>query len=169
MNDQNEKDNPLQSTQGSPTSMSDEGDIMPTAAAQVAGTSPTGMTPSTGTTATTGMTFGTQQPSDLGGSKPSLRDEMAQFKSELDVLISHASSLSERELGDAYNKLMSRFQTYRTKAVDMASTAQEQLNHGVDVACEHVKEKPMQSVAIAAGAGMLMGLVMRRRRADRYR
>lgn len=169
MNDQSKKDSTLQSAQDSPTSLSDEGDGMPTAAAQVAGTSPTGISHSSGTTATTGLTFGTEQPSDAGSSKPSLREEMAQFKSELDVLISHASSLSERELGEAYSKLMTRFQNYRAKAADMASTAQEQLNHGVDVACEHVKEKPMQSMAIAAGAGMLMGLVMRRRRADRYR
>lgn len=168
MNDQSNKDNTVQSTQGGPISLSDEGEGMPAAAALVAGTSPTGTTPSSGTT-TTGLTFGTQQPSGLGSSKPSLRDEMAQFKSELDVLISHASSLSERELGEAYSKLMARFQTYRSKAADMASNAQEQLNHGMDAACEHVKEKPMQSVAIAAGAGMLMGLVMRRRRADRYR
>lgn len=167
MNDQSKKDDSLQSAQGSPTSLSDEGDGMPTAAAQIAGTSPTGTTPSSGTTASTGLTFGTQQPSGMGGGKPSLRDEMTQFKSELDVLISHASSLSERELGEAYNKLMTRFQTYRSKAADMASNAQVQLNQGVDAACEHVKEKPMQSVAIAAGAGMLMGLVMRRRRADR--
>jgi ElaB/YqjD/DUF883 family membrane-anchored ribosome-binding protein len=44
----------------------------------------------------------------------------------------------------------------------MAGQAQEQLNRGVDMTSEYVKERPMQAVAIAAGIGLVLGAITRR-------
>jgi ElaB/YqjD/DUF883 family membrane-anchored ribosome-binding protein len=43
-----------------------------------------------------------------------------------------------------------------------ASDAKQQLNQGVDVTTEYIKERPLQSVAIAAGVGFLLGALLRR-------
>lgn len=148
----------------------DDADAMPSAAAAIAGTdvpgsSVSGKMSAGGTTLGSDLT-GTGLKDGTSGKKEALRQELGQLKSELDTLVSHAATLSERELGEAYQLLLARFQTYRSKAKDMASNAGQQFNQQMDVTKEKVKENPVQSVAIAAGAGMLMGLVMRRRRRD---
>lgn len=153
------RDSSLESLQTGSTMRADDADAMPTAAAQIAGTGVPGS--SVSPPASSSETF-----DGMSGKKEVLRQELGQLKTELDTLVSHAARLSERELSEAYQMLMARFQTYRTKCRDMAGNYGQQINQQMDATMERVKEKPVQSVAIAAGAGMLMGLAMRRRRRD---
>jgi ElaB/YqjD/DUF883 family membrane-anchored ribosome-binding protein len=145
------------------------GDGMPAAAADYAGVNVPGSKNAGDSSTIGGANTGTTGVSSA--KKEQLRQEIGQLRSELDVLVSHAATLSERELGEAYQMLMARFQTYRTKAMDLANNANQQLNQRMEVTRGQVKEKPVQSVAIAAGAGMLMGLMMggKRRRRDQDR
>ena len=94
-----------------------------------------------------------------GGSN--LRDELSNLKRDLDDLVSRATSLSDRELSDARDKMMMKFSSMRHAARGMADQARTQINQGVDVTSDYVKEKPLQSVAIAAGVGLLIGALMR--------
>lgn len=145
------------------------GDGMPAAAADYAGVDVPGSKNAGDSSTIGGANTGT---TGIGSAKKEqLRQEIGQLRSELDVLVSHAATLSERELGEAYQMLMARFQTYRTKAMDLANNANQQLNQRMEVTRGQVKEKPVQSVAIAAGAGMLMGLMMggKRRQRDQDR
>lgn len=91
-----------------------------------------------------------------------IRSELSNLKSDLDALIAKASSLSETELRDARDRLMDQFDTWRHSARGFADQASEQLYHGMDVTSDYVKEKPLQSVAIAAGVGLLVGALLRR-------
>lgn len=109
-----------------------------------------------------------------------VRSELLNLKSDLDTLMSRASSLSDRELHDARDKMMAKFGAMQASAKDMASRASQkaaearqqfnqkasdakvQLNQGVDVTTEYIKERPLQSVAIAAGVGFLLGALLRR-------
>jgi ElaB/YqjD/DUF883 family membrane-anchored ribosome-binding protein len=109
-----------------------------------------------------------------------VRSELLNLKSDLDTLMSRASSLSDIELHEARDKMMAKFGTMRQTAKDMAgrasqraseakqqishkaSDAKQQLNQGVDVTTEYIKERPLQSVAIAAGVGFLLGALLRR-------
>jgi ElaB/YqjD/DUF883 family membrane-anchored ribosome-binding protein len=92
-----------------------------------------------------------------------LRDDLGSLKSDLDALLARASTLSERELSDAYARLMTNFTSLRYAARGMAAEAGRQINQGVDMTCEYVKDRPLQSVGMAAGVGLLLGLLIGRR------
>ncbi|MGV3741084.1 MAG: DUF883 family protein [Burkholderiaceae bacterium] len=109
-----------------------------------------------------------------------VRSELLNLKSDLDTLMSRASSLSDHELHDAKEKMMAKFGSVQRSAKDMASRASQraadarqqlsqkasdakvQLNQGVDVTTQYIQERPLQSVAIAAGVGFLLGALLRR-------
>lgn len=89
------------------------------------------------------------------GATGDLRGDLADLKKDLDVLLGKASTLTDRELRDARDRLFTKFGTVK-------DAAQEQFQHGVDIASDYAKEKPMQAVAIAAGIGLLIGALTRR-------
>ena len=60
---------------------------------------------------------------------------------------------------DPLNRLKA---SMRQTAQSMAGQASKQLSHGVDVTTDYVKQKPLQSVAIAAGVGLLVGALLRK-------
>jgi len=109
-----------------------------------------------------------------------VRSELLNLKSDLDTLMSRASSLSDHELHDAKEKMMAKFGSMQQSAKNMASRASQraadarqqfsqkasdakvQLNQGVDVTTQYIQERPLQSVAIAAGIGFLLGALLRR-------
>ncbi len=95
------------------------------------------------------------------GASGSLRDELSNLKQDLDDLVSRAALLSESELGEARDKMMVKFGSMRNTARGVAEQARTQLNQGMDVTSDYVRDKPLQSVAIAAGFGMLVGVLMR--------
>ena len=84
-----------------------------------------------------------------------LRSDLSDLKKDLDALLGKASTLTDRELRDARDRLFVKFGSVR-------EAAQEQFKHGVDVTSDYVKESPMQAVAIAAGVGLLLGALTRR-------
>lgn len=92
-----------------------------------------------------------------------LREDLNHLKTDLDALMSRAATLSEEELKDAYGQIMTRFSTLRYAAKGIAAQAGQQLNQGVGVTTEYVKERPLQAVGIAAGIGFLLGLLVSRR------
>ncbi|WP_292931831.1 DUF883 domain-containing protein [Noviherbaspirillum sp.] len=118
----------------------------------------------TGTTGTAGTTRGTYN--ETRGtpqrSTASLRSELSNLKNDLDSLVNRASGLSDEELTQAHAQLMAKFSSVRYAAKGIASQATQQLNRGVETTTEYVKDKPMQSMAVAAGAGLLLGLLLKR-------
>lgn len=88
-------------------------------------------------------------------SASNLRRDLADLKKDLDALLGKASTLTDRELHDARDRLFVKFGSAR-------QVAQEQFKHGMDVTCDYVKESPLQAVAIAAGVGLLLGALTRR-------
>ena len=92
-----------------------------------------------------------------------LRSELSNLKNDLDALVSRSSNLSDEELGQAHAQLMAKFSSVRSAARGMASEAGRQLNRSMETTTEYVKEKPMQSVAVAIGTGLLLGMLFRRR------
>ena len=91
-----------------------------------------------------------------------LREELANLKADLDALMSHASTLTETELREARDRIMARFSSLRHAARGVAEQAARQLSHGREITSDYVRDKPLQSVAIAAGAGLLLGMLLRR-------
>lgn len=93
----------------------------------------------------------------------SLRDNLSSMKDDLDALVNRAGSMSEQELSEAHSRMMSQFSSMRHAARGMATQATRQLNRSVDVTTDYVKDKPMQSVAVAAGLGLAIGMLFMRR------
>jgi ElaB/YqjD/DUF883 family membrane-anchored ribosome-binding protein len=96
-------------------------------------------------------------------SAESLRSELSSLKNDLDALVSRAPSLSDEELSQAHARLMAQFSSLRYAAKGIASEASRQLNRGVETTTEYVKDRPMQSVAVAVGTGLLLGMLFKRR------
>lgn len=92
-----------------------------------------------------------------------LRAELSNLKNDLDALMTRAPGLSDDELNQGYTQLMTKFSSMRHAAKGLASEAGRQINRGVDTTTEYVKDKPMQSLAVAAGTGLLLGLLFKRR------
>tara|TARA_R110001599_G_scaffold64023_3_gene178872 strand:+ start:486276 stop:486605 length:330 start_codon:yes stop_codon:yes gene_type:complete len=101
------------------------------------------------------------KPSTL--SSATLRNDLQTLKSDLDTLLSHASELTDIELNDAHERILTKFGTMRQTAKGMAAQAGRQFNHGVEVTTDYVKEKPVQSIALAVGFGTLLGIIIGRR------
>ena len=91
-----------------------------------------------------------------------MREELANLKSDLDALMSHASTLTESELREARDRILARFSSMRYAARGMAEQASRQFSQGRAMTADYVRDKPLQSVAIAAGAGLLLGLLFKR-------
>ena len=91
-----------------------------------------------------------------------MREELVNLKNDLDALMLHASTLTETELSEARDRILARFSSMRYAARGIAAQAGKQFSQGRDMTVDYVCDKPLQSVAIAAGAGLLLGMLMRR-------
>ncbi len=103
-----------------------------------------------------------QSQSQTAGKAGRMREDLANLKSDLDALMSHASTLSENELYEARDRILARFSSVRFAARGIAEQASRQFNQGRDITVDYVRDKPLQSVAIAAGVGLLIGSMLRR-------
>ncbi len=112
----------------------------------------------------TSQTSATSPTSSMPGVGKALRmrEELSTLKSDLDALMSHASTLSETELREARDRILARFSSMRFAARGMAEQATRQFSQGRDITADYVRDKPLQSVAIAAGIGLLIGAMLRR-------
>jgi ElaB/YqjD/DUF883 family membrane-anchored ribosome-binding protein len=97
-----------------------------------------------------------------GGKATRMRDELSTLKSDLDALMSHASTLDDHELREARDRILARFSSMRYAARGIADQAGRQFSQGRDITADYVRDKPIQSVAIAATVGLLLGALMRR-------
>lgn len=101
-------------------------------------------------------------PIAAGGKALRMREELSTLKSDLDALMLHASTLNENELREARDRILARFSSMRYAARGFAEQASRQFSQGRDLTADYVRDKPMQSVAIAAGVGLLVGAILRR-------
>lgn len=92
-----------------------------------------------------------------------LRQELSGLKNDLDTLVERSSSMSDEELSQAHARMMAKFSSMRYAARGMADEATRQINRGVETTNQYVKEKPIQSVGLAAGAGLILGMLFSRR------
>ncbi|MBK4736334.1 DUF883 family protein [Noviherbaspirillum pedocola] len=90
-----------------------------------------------------------------------LRSELADLKKDLNALLAKASALADREIRNAWSQLNGQFGNVQGTARDMAGQAGDQLSRGIDFTSDYVRDKPMQSLAIAAGVGLLIGMLRR--------
>ena len=95
-------------------------------------------------------------------SAATLRSDLSSLKNDLDALVNRSASMSDDELSQAHAQLMAKFSSVRYAAKGIASEASRQFNRGMETTTGYVKDKPMQSVAVAVGTGLLLGLLFKR-------
>lgn len=93
----------------------------------------------------------------------SIRAELSTLKGDIDDLVNRAANMSDEELTRAHAQMMAKFSSIRYAARGFADEASRTLNRGMETTNRYVKEKPMQSVGAAVGAGLLLGLLFSRR------
>lgn len=92
-----------------------------------------------------------------------LRNDLQTLKTDLDTLLAHAVDLTDAELNEAHDRILAKFSSLRYAAKGIAAEAGRQFDHGVEVTTGYVKEKPVQSIALAIGFGTLLGIIIARR------
>lgn len=96
-------------------------------------------------------------------SAETLRAELSVLKDDLDSLVNRASNMSDEELARSHAQMMAKFSSMRYAARGFADEASRQFNRSVETTNQYVKDKPMQSVGVAVGTGLLLGLLFSRR------
>lgn len=93
--------------------------------------------------------------------------EMTSLRADLDDLIASFPSLSETDLSAAKEKLLAKIEAAKVAATGAAKSVtdevSQQFHRGVDVTTDYVKVRPLQSVAVATGIGLLLGMLISRR------
>lgn len=91
-----------------------------------------------------------------------LRAEVARLTEQLSTFIdeekSTLSKLLSKEAKNAKHVLDSKLSDVGSKAGELSDAAKEQASDLQKMALDYVARKPLQSVAIAAGIGLLLGL-----------
>lgn len=106
------------------------------------------------------------------------RQELANLKADLNELVSRVSNLSRSDFEAARDKVMASLGATRESAKDTAKeyadsakmasrdyadSARQSLGSGLERSCDFIRERPLQSLALAAGVGLLIGALMTRR------
>jgi len=108
-------------------------------------------------------TLPTYNASATAPSTATLREDLQTLKADLDTLLGHAAELTDAELHDAQERILAKFSSLRFAAKGIAVEAGRQFHHGVEVTTGYVKEKPLQSIALAVGFGTLLGVIISRK------
>lgn len=89
--------------------------------------------------------------------------EMSNLRADLDDLIVRLPGLSDVDVHEAKEKLMSKIASAREEIKIMAEDMRRHINEGVETSRGYVKEHPLQAVGYAAAIGFLLGLLVARR------
>ncbi|MDO8449128.1 MAG: hypothetical protein Q7T10_10035 [Rhodoferax sp.] len=89
--------------------------------------------------------------------------EVTGLRADLDNLIANLASFSELELIAAKENILAKVEATKVAARGVTADVSQQFNRGVDVTTDYVKERPLQSVGIAAAIGVLVGMLISRR------
>lgn len=107
------------------------------------------------------VTQSSLSPTSLSGA--TLRTDLQTLKDDLDVLLAHAAELTDVELNEAHERILTKFSSLRHAAKGIAAQASRQFDHGVEATTDYVRGKPVQSIALAIGFGALLGIIIGRR------
>ncbi|MFZ6647005.1 DUF883 family protein [Undibacterium sp. TJN25] len=89
-------------------------------------------------------------------------DTMSDLKADLDKLVARSSSMAGEELAAAKEQLLQKMSLARQSVDEAASGVTASLKQGVGAASDYVKESPLKTVAITAGVGILIGMLIGR-------
>jgi len=88
----------------------------------------------------------------MGGETQALRDRAGTAKEAVKDLANEASSYASRRMADV-----------KDTATQWAKTAKDKASTYGEMAGDYIQQNPYKAIGIAAGAGLLLGLLLKRR------
>lgn len=92
-----------------------------------------------------------------------IKDDLAALRSDLSATLKDVMAAGKAEAGDARERLEEAVRARLDLLEEAADRARDRAKDAVSAITEHVEEKPLQSLAVAFGAGLLFGMLMHRR------
>ncbi len=92
-----------------------------------------------------------------------IKDDIATLQSDLTAALKHLVSAGKSEAGDIKEKLESELRDKLSRLSDRADDIAKQGRRAVEGLEGVIEEKPLQSVGIALGVGLLVGVLLSRK------
>jgi ElaB/YqjD/DUF883 family membrane-anchored ribosome-binding protein len=99
----------------------------------------------------------------VDGAQSGVAREYHAFVSDVEDLISSATSLTGEDLARAKATLSARITSARASIVRAGGAVSEQVRSGAKATDSYVRNQPWQAVGISAAAGILIGYLLGRR------
>ncbi|WP_297323080.1 DUF883 domain-containing protein [uncultured Bartonella sp.] len=91
-----------------------------------------------------------------------LQDQLEQLKKEVTDIHSTLNNLGSEKLSEVRGKAEKLYATARENGEEAISQAKEKIGDVQGQLCHCIREKPIASLAAAAGIGFILALLMRR-------
>jgi ElaB/YqjD/DUF883 family membrane-anchored ribosome-binding protein len=89
-----------------------------------------------------------------------LLHDLRSLVADAEKMMSGAADANGEEVGSA---LQSRFEAAQERVADLYASARKKVNAGAKYADDTIRANPYQALAIALGAGLLVGVLLGRR------
>ena len=97
------------------------------------------------------------------GTRTGVKREFHNFLTDIEDLITSATSLTGDDLAKAKEKLSARIESAKYSLNQMSGALVDRARSGVKATDTYVHDKPWQSIGVGAALGLLIGLVLARR------
>ncbi|UXN03086.1 YqjD family protein [Bartonella sp. HY406] len=91
-----------------------------------------------------------------------LEKQVADLRKDIAAIASTLSDLGSKKLNEAKDRAQTMYENARAQGDEALHEACDKLSQTQDSMCACVREKPMASLAIAAGIGFVLGQILRR-------
>lgn len=91
-----------------------------------------------------------------------LEKQVQDLRNDIAAIASTLSDLGSQKLNEAKDRAQTMYENARAQGDEALNDAREKLTQTQDSICACVREKPMMSLAIAAGIGFVIGQILRR-------
>lgn len=89
------------------------------------------------------------------------QSDFSGFMGEVENLLSRGGTLSAEALEASKAELSARMQNFKQQWSNLSEKTSENANHAVGVCQDYVRARPLQTVGIALGVGVLVGFLLR--------
>lgn len=103
------------------------------------------------------------QPKVQAATAEDLDEQMVRLRKDVETLTQTVSELAKSEVDGAKFAVKRRMVEFGDRGRDVLDNAEEKVRDVEAQAIEYVRTKPLQSMAIAAGVGVLVGFLTRGR------
>lgn len=91
------------------------------------------------------------------------REDLSGFITEVESLLGQGASLSAEALAASRAQISERLAGVKTQLVELGEEASLEAEQMTDAARGYVRERPLQSVGMALGVGVIVGYLLHRR------